>query len=443
MTDKSPPGPPLPAAVQSLLFFRRPYAFLRRCQERYGDVVSMRSSVFGKFVYLADPVDIEAFFSHDGTEAHAGIVNAELELVTGKNSILLLDREQHLAERRLLSPAFHGDAIRNLEGTARLATERELRAWEDGGVLAARPAMQRITFEVIVRAVLGVNDLTLRRRLLDAFEPVFNVSPMALLPALRIDLGPHSPYGHFRRAMEHLDRVLFDLISERRAAAPQKDILGMLLAATDTDGQPLDDRHIRDEMVTLLLAGHETTATALAWALERLAHHPGVLGEVREGLAAGQDELIDAVGAETLRVRPVVTDVARRLSAPLELGGYRLPAGTTVLPSIYLVHSDSRRHAQPAEFDPHRFAGRRPPKETWLPFGGGRRRCLGASLAQMELRVILSTILSEYVPEPISDRAERPRFRGITLAPARGAQLRMLHRPLSDESESWAKGGLA
>jgi cytochrome P450 len=391
----------------------------------------MHSAALGKFVYLADPDDIEALFARDGAEAHAGVINAAIEPVTGPNSILLLDREQHLAERRLLSPAFHGDAIRNLEVVAHGATERELRTWEDGVVLAARPAMQRITFEVICRAVFGVDDPALRKRLLDAFEPVFEISPAALLPAFQIDLGPLSPYGRFRRAMEHLDRVLFDLISERRATAPQKDILGLLLAATDTDGKQLDDRHIRDEMVTLLLAGHETTATALAWALERLAHHPGALDQVRAGLAAGQDELIDAVAAETLRVRPVVMDVWRRLSAPMEFSGYHFPAGTTVLPAIYLVHSDHRRHAQPADFDPQRFAGRRPSKDTWLPFGGGRRRCLGASLAQMELRVILSAILTEYAPEPISNRPEQPRFRGVTLTPAKGARLRMHRRPVA------------
>jgi cytochrome P450 len=426
-----PPGPRLPAAVQSLLFIRRPYSFVRKCQERYGDVISMHSATIGKFVYLADPIDIEALFAHDGTEAHAGVVNAAIEPVTGPNSILLLDREQHLAERRLLSPAFHGNAIRNLEVVAHDATERELRTWEDGAVLAARPAMQRITFEVIARAVLGVDDPALRKRLLDAFEPVFQISPAALLPAFQIDLGPLSPYGRFRRAMAHLDQVLFDLISERRVATPQEDILGLLLAATDTGGKRLDDRHIRDEMVTLLLAGHETTATALAWALERLAHHPEALDQVRGGLATGQDELIEAVAAETLRVRPVVMDVWRRLSAPMELGGYHFPAGTTVLPAIYLVHSDHRRHAQPADFDPQRFTGRRPSKDTWLPFGGGRRRCLGASLAQMELRVILSAILTEYAPEPISNRPEKPRFRGVTLAPARGARLRMHRRPVA------------
>jgi cytochrome P450 family 135 len=430
-TFRRPPGPRLPGVVQSLLFIRSPYAFVRKCQERYGDVISMHSAAIGRFVYLADPADIEALFAQDGKKAHAGEANAAIEPVTGENSILLLDRERHLAERRLLSPAFHGDAIRNLEEVALRATKREMRTWKDGAVLVARPAMQRITFEVIVRAILGVEDPELRVRLLAAFEPVFEISPAALLPAFQIDLGPLSPFGRFRRAIERLDRVLFELISDRRAADPQQGILGMLLATRDAEGQPLDDRHIRDEMVTLLLAGHETTATALAWTLELLARHPRVLDQARSGLATGQDELIDAVAAETLRVRPVVLDVWRRLSEPMEFGGYRLPAETTVLPAIYLVHLDSRRHLRPADFDPLRFAGGRPPRDVWLPFGGGRRRCLGASLAQMELRVILSTILAEFVFEPISYRPEQPRFRGVTLAPARGARLRALHQPLA------------
>jgi cytochrome P450 family 135 len=431
MQDASlPPGPRLPMPLQTLLFFRWPLPFVRRCQRRFGDVFTLRVAEIGKVVYLADPDAIRELFAHDGSEGHAGEINSVLEPVTGPESILLLDRERHLAERQLLSPAFHGESIRSLEQIARVAAERELRKWQDGEVVASRQAMQRVTFEVITRAVLGVDDAMLRQRLLDAFEPVFNVSPTALIPALRIDLGPLSPYGRFRRAMEHLDRVLLDLISERRADPPRDDILGMLLAATDENGAALQDRHIRDELVTFLLAGHETTATALAWALERLAHHPDVLEQVRAELASGADALIEAVAAETLRVRPVVMDVGRKLSAPVELCGRRLPAGTTVMPAIYLVQLDRRNYDDADDFDPLRFAGKRPPRSTWLPFGGGRRRCLGAALALMELRVILAAILSEYVPEPVSTRAEQPRLRGITLAPARDARLRMLHRPL-------------
>ena len=423
-------------ALQTLLFFRWPLPFVRDCQRRYGDAFTLRIVALGKIVYLADPALIQILFAHDGREGHAGAVNSVLEPVTGRDSILLLDREHHLAERRLLSPGFHGEVIGRLEEVAREATEREMQNWEDGMINAFRPATQRITFEVIVQAVLGVNDPALRQLLLDAFEPVFDVPLTAMVPALRVDLGRLSPYGRFRRAMRRLDRILLDLIAERRTASPREDVLGMLLAATDADGDALSDRHVRDELVTLLLAGHETTATALAWALERLAHHPAVVEALRAELTAGKSGLIDAVGAETLRIRPVVMDVGRRLSDPLVLGERTLPAGTTVMPGIYLVHLDDRNHSDPASFDPTRFVEQRPSKDTWLPFGGGRRRCLGAGLAQMELRVILSTILSQWVPIPASVRAEKPRLRGITLAPEHNARLKMIYRPLTRSSES-------
>jgi cytochrome P450 len=425
--NELPPGPPLPALVQSLVLFRWSLPFLRWCQRRYGETFTVNSALMGKIIYLTDPVAIKELFALDGKDGHAGVVNSQLEIVTGSHSLLLLDRESHLAERRLLSPAFHGAAIESLEEVARQAAKRELENWEDGVILAARPAMQRITFEVIVRAVLGVDDPLLRKRLLHAFEPVFNIPPMVLFPALRVDLGPLSPWGRFRRAMDHLDRLLLDLIRERRAEDPREDILGVLLAATEENGEPLSDSHVRDELVTLLLAGHETTATALSWALERLARHPAVLNEVRSALGRRDDALIDAVAAETLRVRPLVPGIARQLSTPVELGGYRLPAGTTVVPSIELVHADDRHHANASTFDPQRFMNRKPSNETWLPFGGGRRRCIGARLAQMELRVILSTILSEYMPRPVSKQVERARVRGITLAPGQNARLKMIH----------------
>jgi len=429
--NEMPPGPPLPALVQSFVLFRWSLPFLRWCQRRYGETFTVNSALMGKIVYLTDPAAIKELFALDGKGGHAGVVNSQLEMVTGPHSLLLLDRESHVAERRLLSPAFHGGAIENLEEVARQAARRELENWGNGEILAARPAMQRITFEVIVRAVLGVDDPLLRKRLLQAFKPVFNIPPMVLFPALRVDLGPLSPWGRFRRAMDHLDRLLLELIRERRAEDPREDILGVLLAATEENGEPLSDSHVRDELVTLLLAGHETTATALSWALERLARHPAVLNEVRSALGRRNDAVIDAVAAETLRVRPLVPGVARQLSTAVELGGYRLPAGTTVVPSIELVHADDRHHPKASTFDPQRFRNRKPSNETWLPFGGGRRRCIGASLAQMELRVILSTILSEYMPTPVSKQVERARVRGITLAPGQDARLRMIRIPLA------------
>jgi cytochrome P450 len=426
MTDANlPPGPPLPAAAQTLLFFKRFFAFVDSCRRRYGDVFTLRIATEGRIVYLADPEAIAELFRHDGVEGHAGAVNSVLEPVTGPQSILLLDREHHLRERRLLSPAFHGEAIQKLETIAREAAERELSGWTDGATIAARPAMQRVTFEIIARAVLGADDPRLRERLLAAFEPVFDLSPLVFIPALRLDLGPRSPWGGFRRAMDRLDRILYELIRERRAQPPRADVLGALLAATDEHGDALPDSHVRDELVTLLLAGHETTATSLAWALERLARHPDAVVDARAALSRGEEEPIEAIAAETLRVRPVVMDVARRLSAPLEVAGYPLAEGTTVMPSIYLVQMDRRSFAEPEAFAPRRFLEQPPSRSTWLPFGGGRRRCLGAALAQMELRVVLSEVLARWTPEPVSSRPERPVLRGLTFVPEHGGRMRM------------------
>jgi len=432
MTTCLPPGPPLPAALQTLLFFRCPLPFVRGCQQRYGDVFTLRLVFEGQVVYLADPEGIAELFSRDGREAHAGEANSVLEPVTGAHSVLLLDRDAHLRERRLLAPSFHGEAIGELETLARTATERELARWGDEAVVAMRPAMQRITFEIICKAVLGIDDPARREELLSALGPVFDIPPSVLVPPLQVDLGPLTPWRRFQRAMKRLDRMLYGLIAERRAGAPRPDILGMMLAADVEGGGRLSDKMVRDELVTLLLAGHETTATALAWALERLAHHQTILAEVRQSLRAGEPELLEAVAAETLRLRPVVMDVARRLSVPLELCGYRLGAGTVVMPAIYLVHRDQRRYADPGAFYPQRFLEQRPSREVWLPFGGGRRRCLGAALAQMELRVVLGAVLAQYLVEPCSRRPEGMRLRGLTLAPARGAKLAVRRKPLAN-----------
>jgi len=437
MKPSLPPGPKLPSLLQTGFFLGRPFSFLRNSQRRYGDVFTLNLAApgmeRGHIVYLADPAGIKELFAHDGREGHAGIANSILEPLIGTQSLLLMDREDHLHERRLLSPAFHGDALRHLESVIEEATEHEISTWGQDDVFAVRPAMQRITFEVIVRAVMGVDDPDLRARLLAAFDPVFNLSAMqttSLIPAMRVDLGPWSPWGRLRRLLDRLDELLLALIAERRRGEPRDDVLGLLLAAGDVQGNSLSDEHVRDELVTLLIAGHETTATALAWAFERLAHNPAALTGLRQGIAIGDEEAVEAVAAETLRVRPVVMDVARQLSAEVGISGYRLPAGTTVMPSIYLVQLDSENHPEAEEFRPGRFREQPPSAATWLPFGGGRRRCIGAGLARMEMHVVLDRVLREFVPEPVS-RPETARLRGITFVPKHDARLRMRSEPIS------------
>ena len=433
-----PPGPPLPSYLQTLLFLKWPFSYVEYCRRRYGDVFTLRLTVPGEglpgpVVYLAETAAIADVFRRDGREGHAGAANELLEPIVGPHAILLQDGNNHLAERRLISPGFHGKAVAGLEQIVREATDREMSRWPANEELLVRPAMQRITFEVITRAVLGVHDEALQKRLLKVLEPLFNITLgqlAGLAPAFRFDLGPWSPWGRFRRIRERADTVLFELIAQRRREEPRDDLLGVLLAATDEQGVPISDRHVRDELVTMLLAGHETTATALAWAFERLAHNPAVTSRLRSDIAAGDIAAIEAAAAETLRVRPVVMDVARRLSEDVEVAGHLLRAGTTVMPAIYLVQLDPKNYEDPETFCPERFRDEPPSRETWIPFGGGRRRCIGAALAQMEMRTVLEMVLRKYVPEPVSPRPERPRLRAVTFVPEDDARMKMRPEPL-------------
>lgn len=424
-----PPGPRLPRIAQNVLLLARPLEFLTWCRARYGQIFTLRLLEFGTVVYVADPEAIRDVFAADADIARAGAANRVLEPVTGPGSILLLDKGEHLSERRLLLPAFHGEALERLQGVVSTAAEREIATLPTDRPVALRPAMQRITFEVIVRAVLGWREPARREELLGLLAPVFDISPWIAAPILRVDLGPLSPWGRFLRARRRLDGALHDLISQRRDEPPRADVLGLLLGATDEHGRALPSERVRDELVTLLLAGHETTASALAWAFERLARTPRATARLQDGLRDGDRAYLDAVIAETLRVRPVVMDVARKLAAPLKLAGYRIPAGATVMPGIALMQLDERHHPRPGEFEPERFLDSDPPPGTWLPFGGGRRRCLGAALATMEMLTVISALLERRALEPVDPQPERPRIRGVTLVPERDALvvLRPLH----------------
>jgi cytochrome P450 len=407
------------------LFYQWPLSFVHRCERRYGKIVQLDVPPFGRLVYLSDPDAILELFSHDGTVAHAGdVVRPAFEPVVGRDSLLILDGERHRAERKLLMPAFTAEAINALEPVIRQATEREVAGWRLGEVVVAQPAMQRVTFDVTAQAVLGVDDPILQRRLIDQLRPVTAIPTSVAVPALRKDFGRFSPWGRFVRAREALNDTLYTIISDRRAGPSRKDVLGVLLATTDERGEPLSDQHIRDEIVTLLFAGHEATATALSWTLERLAHYPDIQREIR----AGDRGLLIAVVAETLRVRPVIKEIGRTLSAALEIAGHQVPAGTTIFGGIYLVHLDADNHADPERFDPRRLLGTRPARRTWLPFGGGRRRCIGAGLVELELRTVLEAVLERFELAPASKRVEKPRMRGATLVPAKGARLR-IHAP--------------
>jgi cytochrome P450 len=355
-----------------------------------------------------------------------------LEPVAGPHSLLLLDGDQHLRERRLLLPAFHGERIERYRELIAEIARREIENWPVGARFPLRPRLQAITLRVILRAIFGSQEAGRLQELVRLLPAIFDLDVVIMfVPWLRRDLGRRSPWGRFRRARDRVDEILYREIGRRRddGRGEADDVLSLLLDARHEDGRPLSDSELRDELVTLLLAGHETTATALAWTFERLVRHPQALARLRDELAADEDGYLEAVVKETLRVRPVVTDVGRRLAAPAVVGGWAIPTGTLVMPSIALVHLAPDTYPAPHAFRPERFIEGQPEPYAWIPFGGGARRCLGASFALFEIRTIVPIVLERLelrTPEP---EDEGTRVRGVTLAPKRDAEVIAEPRP--------------
>jgi cytochrome P450 len=406
-------------------FVFQPTQFLERLHRRYGDPFTMRAISDRTIVFTTDPEEIKRIFTGDPDLLHAGEGNSVLAPLLGSYSVLLLDGAEHMSQRKLLLPPFHGERMAAYAQVMREAAEREVARWPVGERFAVLPHTQAVTLEVIMRAVFGIEDSDRLERLRAALRRVLDVATtrrrmLALALSMRGN-GERGAWARFRAASQAADAILFEEIRERRAAAAsgRDDVLSLLLEARHDDGSPMSDEELRDELMTLLVAGHETTATALAWALERLVRHPDVLArvveEVREQGTEG--EYLDAVVKETLRLRPVVPAVVRRLTAPMELGGYELPAGTFVSPSIYLTHRRPDVYPDPLAFRPERFLERPPGTYTWIPFGGGVRRCLGASFAVFEMKVVLATVLEEVQLAPVADRDESVTRRAITFAP--------------------------
>jgi cytochrome P450 len=417
----------LPAVAQAIGLWRDPINFFGRLRSRYGDVFSVGFPLFPRLVYVADPKLVKLVFAGDPRRFHAGEANATvLEPALGLHSVLTLDEEEHMRQRKLLLPPFHGENVRRYGALIREIAEREIDSWPVGHPFALRPHTQQITLDVILRAVFGLREpdrLARARRLVDEFARRSHA--VLLFPALRRRFGRFSPFARFERAREALDEFLFDEITARRSAvsddAEGEDVLSLLLRASHDDGSPMSDEELRDELITVIGAGHETTATALAWSMERLLHTPRVLARLRESLANEEEEYLDAVIKETLRTRPVITDVARKLTEPVEIGGYALPSGTLVLPAIIAIHHRADLYPDPLEFRPERFLEGQGEGYTWIPFGGGVRRCLGATFAQYEMRIILRAILERTDLRAARSRPERLRPRNITSAPASGA----------------------
>jgi cytochrome P450 len=393
------------------------------CQERYGDMFTLKIAYEGKWVMLADPEAVKQVFTGDPRVFHAGEGNQILAPILGRNSVLVLDEKPHIGQRKLLLPPFHGERMQGYGQTRGEIAAREIQSWPTGTPYKLRPRMQAITLDIILRTVFGVREGEKMAELRDALRDFLDLTtnPRLLLPVLLVGPKRVRRVPAFRRRIDRVDKLIYREIAERRRAADleeRDDILSMLVGARHEDGSPMSDEEMRDELLTLLVAGHETTATSLSWAVERLVRHPEKLERLRSEVVEGSDDYLTATIQETLRLRPVISIVIRRLTEPVEIGGYELPAGVSVTPSVYLVHRNPEIYPDPDSFKPERFLDNPPGTYSWIPFGGGVRRCLGASFAQFEMAVVLKELVRRHrilparpEPEPIYRRAitETPR----------------------------------
>jgi cytochrome P450 len=425
-----PPGPPLPTPIQTAIWSRQARRLLYACQDRYGDMFTIKVAYEGTWVMLADPEAIKQVFTGDPKVFHAGEGNEILAPLVGRNSLLVLDEKRHMSQRRLLLPPFHGERMQGYAQVMGEIAEREIGSWPTGTPYALRPRMQALTLEIILRTVFGVDEAQagkladLREALREFLDMTTN--PRFLVPLLAVGPERLRRIPSFRRRIERVDELIYREIAERRCAedvAERDDVLSMMIGATHEDGSAMSDEEMRDELLTLLVAGHETTATSLAWAVERLARHPDKLERLRAEVEAGRDEYLTATIQETLRLRPVISIVLRKLTEPVEIGGYELPAGVSVAPCVYLAHRNPEVYPEPERFRPERFLENPPGTYTWIPFGGGVRRCLGASFAQFEMAVVLRELVRRHRIRPANPKPERIFRRAITETPRHNARV--------------------
>jgi cytochrome P450 len=429
-----PAGPGDPPILQTLRWLLRPISFLESSRRRFGETFSVRFLGFRMpLVMVSDPEAIRTLYGNPQHGLPPGRAVALLPIL-GPRSLVLLEGRDHLARRRLMLPPLHGARMRAYESTVREVVARDVESWPEGEPFSIHARMQRVTLEVILRAVFGVTDPERRTRLSDRLGRLLAESASAGLQfavLLSRQFGARDPLTRLQNLRREIDAMLDLEIAERRAD-PREDILSMLVAARFEDGEPMEDAEIRDQLMTLLLAGHETTASSLAWTFDLLVRHPAVLERLAAEADAGEQAYARAVVSESLRLRPVIPLAGRRLASPLRVDGHVLPAGTDVTPAIWLAHTRADRHPEPYAFRPERFLDGAPSTSAWVPFGGGVHRCIGAAFAEMEMRVALAEILRQRTLRSASGIAERVARRNVTFSPAGGTRvIAIVRRPVA------------
>ena len=431
-----PPGPRLPAIVQLFNWLYQPIPFMEGCARRYGDCFTVRFPGNPPLVFFTDPEAVREIFTGDPERLPAGETRIILRPLVGQHSLLLLDGARHRHQRRLMMPPFHGERMQAYGEVMREITDRVIEGWPAGRPFPLQPQMQKITLDVILRTVYGIDEDTDLRRLRDRLTELLSrgANPLNLIPWLQPLLGPFTGRRRIEQLLREVDEILYAQIARRRAegGSGREDVLAMLVEARDEAGQPMSDVELRDELITLLVAGHETTATSLAWAFHLILQHPQVMDKLRaelrlivgSGPVAPQHvaklEYLDATIKETQRLNPILPVVGRRLHAPMRLGGRDLPAGAVAAPCIYLTHRRPDLWPNPEQFDPGHFLGKRPSPYEFFPFGGGIRHCLGAAFAIYEMKIVLARVLSRVALRPAPGPAVRVVRRGITFAPSAG-----------------------
>jgi cytochrome P450 len=393
---------------------------MHRARARYGSAFSFDTLNLGRVVMLADPAEVKQLFQVSPEDADTPDIN--LGSVLGPGSLFAIGGDDHRKQRKLLTPPFHGRRLRAYESLIEQATEREMAAWPQGESFPVLPSTMRITLNAILQTVFGAAgaELDELRELLPRMVKLGSV--LAVLPVSRRFLGEYGPWARFRRYRARYDAIVDRLIDRALPSAGERDdVLAMLLQSRYDDGSAMSRSQIADQLLTLLSAGHETTATTLAWAVERIRRHPALLDRLTAEADAGGSELREATLIEVQRVRPVVEMTSRQVRAEsLDIGRWRLPRGTVVTVGISLLHDAPELFPDPSAFDPDRFVGARPDTYGWIPFGGGVRRCIGAAFATLEMNVVLRTMLRDFTLVPTTDPPERPHNRGIAIAPAKG-----------------------